>query len=108
MTAAVLPDLVDRGRTTVADRVVARVAQAAAAEDPDVVSAKTNAKVAGTTTALDIRVGLRYPAPVGAATERLRGHLIERVEQLTGMTVSQVDIAVTALTSDRKEHRRVQ
>ncbi|ALG06045.1 hypothetical protein [Kibdelosporangium phytohabitans] len=107
MTTA-LPALVDRGRTTVADRVVSRVAQAAAAEDQDVVSAKTNARVNGTTTALEVRVGLRYPAPVGTATERLRGHLIERVEHLTGMSVSQVDISVTALTTDRKEHRRVQ
>nr|WP_042190705.1 hypothetical protein [Kibdelosporangium sp. MJ126-NF4]CEL19526.1 hypothetical protein [Kibdelosporangium sp. MJ126-NF4]CTQ94674.1 hypothetical protein [Kibdelosporangium sp. MJ126-NF4] len=106
--ATALPNEIDRGRTSVADRVVSRIAQAAAAEDQDVVSAKTSARVTGTTAALDIRVGLRYPAPVGASTERLRGHLVDRVEQLTGMSVSQVDIAITALTSDRKEHRRVQ
>ncbi|SMD25939.1 Asp23/Gls24 family envelope stress response protein [Kibdelosporangium aridum] len=99
--------VVERGRTTIADRVVDRVTLHAAVEDPDVLSAKASARVTGVVTALDISVTLRYPVPVAATTARVRSHVIARVEELTGLSVSRVDISVAALESDTKPRRRV-
>jgi uncharacterized alkaline shock family protein YloU len=99
---------VGRGRTTVADRVIDRIAEQAAIEDADVVSAKANARVTGQTTVVEIGLGLRYPTPVGATTERVRSHLMTRVQELSGLSVSRVDVAATELVTDVKPGRRVQ
>jgi uncharacterized alkaline shock family protein YloU len=49
-----------------------------------------------------------YPASVRRTTENAREHVIRRVEELTGLTVSRVDITITALHSGAVETRRVQ
>jgi uncharacterized alkaline shock family protein YloU len=97
-----------RGRTTVADRVIDRIAEQAAIEDVDVFSAKANARVTGQTTVVEIGLGLRYPTPIGATTERVRSHLMARVQELSGLSVSRVDVAVAELVTDIKPDRRVQ
>jgi uncharacterized alkaline shock family protein YloU len=106
--AATVSRHVERGRTTVADRVIDRIAEQAALEDVDVVSAKANARVTGQTTVVEIGLGLRYPTPVAAATERVRSHLMTRVQELSGLSMSRVDVAVTELVTAIKPDRRVQ
>jgi uncharacterized alkaline shock family protein YloU len=116
----------ERGRTTIADRTVERLAMRAITEVDGVggaatrvlgvavggadldSSAKVTATVSGQTAALDVRLSVVYPASVGATTENARRHLVDRVEELTGLVVSRVDITVTALHSTATERRRVE
>jgi uncharacterized alkaline shock family protein YloU len=124
-----VPKTVDadgRGRTTIADRAVERIAVqlltevenisgtarrmlgvTVGGEDPDR-AAQVTAKITGETAALEVRLSVTYPASVGRTTENARSHLMRRVEELTGLTVSHVDIVVTALHSDTATVRRVQ
>jgi len=107
----------DRGRLELADVVVEKVAMVAADEvehvggparrvlgvptGGDAASRRpqVSATVTGQVAALDVRLSVAYPAAVRATTEAVRDHLRERVQTLTGLTVSRVDIAVTALTT---------
>lgn len=119
-------DLDAPGTLTISDGAVARIAAHAAtevdgvggaanrvlgvvvgAEDLDN-AAKVTAAVAGTSAALDVRLSVSYPASVASTTERTRAHLMRRVEEFTGLTVSRVDITVTALLPTAAATRRVQ
>ncbi|MDQ7810834.1 Asp23/Gls24 family envelope stress response protein [Amycolatopsis sp. A133] len=117
---AVIQD--ERGRTTIAGRTVERIAARAVTDLDDVGGAATrvlglavgrgntaevSATVSGGTAVLDVRLSLAYPTPVGPATESARQHLMDRVRELTGLTVSRVNITVTALRGGAGEVRRV-
>jgi uncharacterized alkaline shock family protein YloU len=119
-------DAGERGRLTISDGTVERVAAQAVTEIDGVGgaasrmlgvavggedlenSAKVTAKVSGETATLDVRLSISYPLSVTRTTEQAREHLIRRVEEFTGLTVSRVDITVTALHSAVTETRRVQ
>ncbi|MBN9748107.1 Asp23/Gls24 family envelope stress response protein [Amycolatopsis sp. A1MSW2902] len=116
----------ERGTLTISEHTVERLAAHAAGEIDRVGgaagrtlgislggealdrSAKTSARIAGGEVELDVRISLEYPAPVGATTERVRGHLRGRVEELTGMPVRRVGITVTALHTEAAGQRRVE
>ncbi len=117
--------IADRGVLTISDNTVERIAAhavtevdgvggaasrvlgvAVGGEDLDN-SAKVTAKVTGDTAALDVRISISYPMPVARTTENARRHLMRRVEEFTGLTVSHVDITVTALHTAAAETRRV-
>lgn len=116
----------DRGTLTIAGRTVERIAATAVTElegvggaasrmlgvvvggeDPDR-TAKVTATVEETTAALDVRLSVIYPNSVRKTTENARAHLTRRVEELTGLRVIRVDIAVTALHTAATDTRRVQ
>jgi uncharacterized alkaline shock family protein YloU len=118
-------DVGGHGRTTVADRAVERIAArlltevenvggaarrmlgvTVGGEDPDR-DAQVTAKVTGDTVTLEVRLSVTYPASVARTTENARSHLMRRVQELTGLPVSTVDIVVTALHSDVTNVRRV-
>lgn len=99
---------VQPGLTTVADRAVSRIAGRAALEVPDVLGAAVTARVTGAVAALDVRLDLRYPAPVASTAARVRAHLVERVGALTGLQVSVVDVSVGVLRAATAPVRRVQ
>lgn len=104
-----------RGRTTIADRVVARVATQAVAEVEEAGGAvpglagiaigrrtgegpaRVFARVEAHLTMIEIRLSLAYPVPVRAVTREVRRHVIERVTGLTGLEVRHVDIEVAML-----------
>ena len=112
-----------RGRTTVSERVVARLATALTTEVPDVGGvasrllgvtvgtadrdrdAQVTARVTGGTATATVRCSVAYPAPVRATTERLRAHLVDRLGALTGLEVSRVDVVVTALPTTATTRR---
>ncbi len=116
----------ERGTLTIADQVVQRLAAHAVREVDDVGgaagrllgvslggedperSAKVTASVADTTVALDVRLSIAYPASVTRTTERARAHLVQRVEELTGLSVTRVDLTVTALHTDVTTGRRIE
>ena len=119
-------DLDGPGTLTVSDTAVERIAARAVTEVDGVGGAATrvlgvavgsedldntaqvSATVTGTTATLDVRVSVTYPASVARTTQATREHLTRRVRELTGLTVSRVDITVTALLSTAATTRRVQ
>ena len=119
-------DAESRGRTSIAEHTVERIATrlltevenvggsarrmlgvTVGGEDPDR-DAQVTAEITSETVALEVRLSVAYPASVSRSTENARGHLMRRIEELTGLAVSRVDIVVSALHSDTTNVRRVQ
>ncbi|WP_163507077.1 Asp23/Gls24 family envelope stress response protein [Fodinicola acaciae] len=98
--------MADNGIVTISERAVERIA-AHALTELSRHGAKVGAHVTAGSAILDVRLAIGYPQPVTAATEAARDHLTRRVEQYTGLTVSRVDIAVTALRAAESVRRRV-
>ena len=104
-----------RGRTVIADRVVARVAAHAVSEVAQTGGAarqligitlgrqtgegqaRVTARVDGNLAMIEMRLSLAYPAPVRSLSREVRGHVMERVTALTGIEVRHVDIEVARL-----------
>ena len=117
--AALLPAPGQRGRTTIADRVVTRVAARAVAEVEQTGgaarqligitigrqtgegTARVSARTDGHLAMIQLRLSLAYPAPVRALTREVRRHVTERVTGLTGFEVRHVDIEVVSLLRGR-------
>jgi len=111
----------DRGTLTIADRVIEKVAVAAAGEINGVLPAPTGGlgrvfhpgrqisagatQPGGSTDAVELTLELsvRYPLPVRTTAIAVRRHVSERVLQLTGRPLSRVTIAVTHLTHPGEE-----
>ena len=106
-----------RGSLTIADRVVQKIAAQAVMEvdlaggaprtllgarltkaDPDG-PARAEAHVDGNLVTLSVTLAVQWPAPVREVAEQARRHLSERVRELTGLTVAEVDIDVPALVT---------
>lgn len=118
--AATLPAPEQRGRTTIADRVVARVAARAVAEVEQTGGAarkvigiaigrqagegmaRVAARVDGQLAMIEMRLSLAYPAPVLTLTREVRRHVADRVTGLTGLDVRHVDIEVARLLREAK------
>jgi uncharacterized alkaline shock family protein YloU len=115
----------DRGATTVADRVIERIAaqlvsevDAAGGSARRVLgvavsgsgldqSAQVSADIAGRTAALTVQMSVAYPASVSGTAREARQRLIARIADLTGYTVSRVDVTVTAVHASLAPVRRV-
>jgi uncharacterized alkaline shock family protein YloU len=121
-----LGDPADRGRLTVADRVVERVAGyavtlvegasaaprrmlgvAVGGARPDQ-EASVDARVDGSTATVDASVAIGWPASVRAVTAQLRQRVREDVERMTGVRVAHIDIDVVSLRVPSAQPRRVQ
>jgi uncharacterized alkaline shock family protein YloU len=107
---------VSRGKTMIADRVVARIAARVAAECPHVGGvgrqvlgvpvgddrqARAAAKVVGEHASAHVQLSVAYPAPVREVTREARQRIQEQVHALTGLTVERVDIDIATLTPER-------
>ncbi len=97
----------ERGRTTIADKVVDKVASAASAEVDQVMTAHSrlgrligrglpsaHAVVAGGTCKIKVDVAVPWAAPLPAVAADVREHVAERVQTLTGLSVTRVDVTV--------------
>jgi uncharacterized alkaline shock family protein YloU len=114
----------ERGTLIIADRVVQKVAVAAAAEVDGVLPAPAtgltralrpgrhitadasqhdHGRGASPTIELAIQLSVRYPLPVRATTAAVRDHVMERVLALTGREITGLDIDVTHLTHPGEE-----
>ena len=114
------------GRITVADRVVTKIAARAAAENPDAGAAaarmlghavpaasylgvrgtdlnalpKTTVQVDGSRAYVSLEIAVRWPASVAEVAGQVRRHVRERVRELAGLEVDEVDIVVSGLAAD--------
>jgi uncharacterized alkaline shock family protein YloU len=112
----------DRGRTSLSDKVVEKTVARAALEvdhvhgvsggiattvfntDPAV---EVRATIDGHLVQLRVKVEVDYPVSLRAVTRELRRHVSDRVQQLCELTVTDVDVQVTALRRDTEQIRRV-
>ena len=110
----------ERGRTSIADRVVTRVASIAAAEIESVIDTRSGwtklvrkglphaeAVVAGGTTRITVQVAATWPTPLSQVAAQVRDHVTERVAHLTGTQVSRVDVTVADVVHVETAARRV-
>ena len=120
------------GAITINDRVVEKVAARAAVEIPDAGAAasrflgrvagasalgarrtsltalpKTSVNVDGSLASLDLSISVRWPASVPEVASAVREHVRSRVAELTGLTVTEVSISVTALVTQLPAPPRV-
>lgn len=113
-------DAAERGTTTIADRVVARIAAQAAAEVDHATGLRRSlagralgrprvraaADVDGSVTSLRLDLAVEYPAPVRQVTRAVRRHVVDTVRTLCGMRVDHVDITVAAVRRPAEATRR--
>lgn len=112
------------GTISIADGVVTKIAARAAAEDPDAGAAaarmlgravpgasrlpgvrdtnlqglpKTSVVVDGSKAYVTLELSVRWPIPVPEVTGRVRSHVRDRVRELAGLDVDEVDIMVADL-----------
>ena len=112
------------GTISIADGVVTKIAARAAAEDPDAGAAaarmlgravpganrlpgvrdtnlqglpKTSVVVDGSKAYVTLELSVRWPVPVPEVTGRVRSHVRDRVRELAGLDVDEVDIMVADL-----------
>ncbi|WP_330176454.1 Asp23/Gls24 family envelope stress response protein [Streptomyces sp. NBC_01498] len=93
-----------RGATTIADRVVAKIAAQAAREALHGVPEGAEAPHAGVVVhdgVARVRIGLEldYPSDIGAQCGAVRHQVAHRVHALAGMEVPEVDVRVERLHS---------
>jgi uncharacterized alkaline shock family protein YloU len=115
----------ERGRTRIADQVLARIATHALSEvdevggvarrvlgvplgqDRGAAEPKVDAHVDGRIATLRMTVSVVYPAPVRQVASRLREHVAGRVSEFTGLDVRQVDVDIASLVEQQSQGRRV-
>lgn len=111
----------ERGRTRIADKVVDRVAVAATAEVDQVLDAtggwtsrltgrglpSADAVVAGRTCKISVDVAVPWTASLPAVAAQVRDHVGTRVADLTGFTVTRVDVTVADVVHAAPATRRV-
>ena len=122
------------GLISIADQVVTKIAATAAAENPDAGAAvarmlgravpgagrmgvrgtdldalpKTTVEIDGSKAFVHLEISVRWPASVPEVTGRVRRHVRDRVGELTGLQVEEVDIVVSDLATDVTPPPRVQ
>ncbi len=115
-------DPASRGRLTIADRVVERVATRAAGEVGQVVSTgsgldnvlghrypRADATVAGDRARIQVQVAVAWPAPLAQVCASVRDHVRTRVGDLVGVQVDAVDVtAAKVVPAPAPERRSVQ
>ena len=122
------------GMISIADQVVTKIAATAAAENPDAGAAvarmlgravpgaghlgvrgtdldalpKTTVEIDGSKAFVHLEISVRWPASVPEVTGQVRRHVRDRVGELTGLQVEEVDIVVSDLATDITPPPRVQ
>ncbi|MFF5208791.1 Asp23/Gls24 family envelope stress response protein [Streptosporangium sp. NPDC000396] len=105
-----------RGKTSIPERVVSRIAARAAGEvagvrevrerGPLTFAGRTHATVDENLTAVELDVSVEYPVPLRQVSAEIRRHVADRVRALTGLNVSHIDINMTSVVLPRGEGRR--
>ncbi len=112
----------ERGRTSIAQRVVEKIAATAAVEIEHVEGlrsrvagrevgdrrARATARVDGNIAALTLDISVRYPTSIRQVTRAVRSHVSDTVTRLCGYQVDYVDITVDVLRRFDEDRRRVQ
>jgi len=118
--------VVGRGATTIADRVVEKIAVRAVSEvdaatgvartilgvpigsTDETSHARVDATVDGGLVSVRVTMSVTWPTSVRHVTTRVRDHVTGRIESLTALHVAEVDITVPTLRVAESRHSRVQ
>ena len=122
------PLLSDRGTTTISDTVVSSIAGMAAQEVEGVHMGGGASRTAGgvlgsltgserktsgisvevgrTETAIDLKMGIEYNKNILQTVEEVRRKITDRVENMTGLRVKELNATITDITFPEKEERR--
>ena len=122
------PLLSDRGATTISDTVVSSIAGMAAQEVEGVhmgggasrtasgvlgsltgSESKTSGisvEVGRTETAIDLKMGIEYNKSILQTVEEVRRKITDRIENMTGLRVKELNATITDITFPEKEERR--
>ncbi len=113
------------GRVMIADRVLERIATRALTEVDEIggvarrvlgvrlgengaeTAPRVEAHVDGKLATLRMSVSVVYPAPVRQVARRARDHISQRLGELTGLEIRQVDINVATLIPAERRQERV-
>lgn len=113
----------DRGRLTISDKAIEKVAGQIASETPGIhgtaggflgigahddedTRPKVKVQLHGLTASIHVWAGVRYPTPLRATTERLRERIQTEVSRRCGIDVRQVDIDINTLVLDAETSGR--
>jgi len=116
-------DAEQRGDTSIPVHVVARIAQQAASEVPHIGASAGGVLGVGTrrdfgsppavtcdlygrAAVLHLDVGVDFPVSLETTVNRLRDHVRDRVEHLTGLEVGRMDVTISWLNPVRTSVRR--
>ncbi|MBA3266107.1 MAG: Asp23/Gls24 family envelope stress response protein [Nocardioidaceae bacterium] len=69
--------------------------------------ARVSAQVDDDTAIVEVTMTVIYPASVQNVTRQTRSHVRDRVKELTGISVQEVDITVSGMRAERPENPRV-
>ena len=98
-----MSDQFTQGQVQIADHVVARIAGAAAAKVPGMVSTGKNiqkgvfVEVSGAQTKIELRVTVKYGTKIQEACRNLQRSVAETVNELTGLNVDCVNVRVESI-----------
>lgn len=111
----------ERGTTTIADRVVERVASLAANEVDDVTDGtsgwtrivrrstpRAEARVAGGRARIKVEIAAAWPASLPALATTVSERVTRRVAELTGVAVDGVDVTIADVVHSQSPRRRVE
>ncbi len=86
----------ERGRTSISERVLRKIATYDAARQPGVHSVgKVRAKKRDRRVRVEMNLTLVYPAPAAATAYHVRERVIEQLRRFTGYAVTAVDVVVS-------------
>ncbi len=68
---------------------------------------QTSVQVDGASVFVDVTISVRWPADIAAVSSDVRQRVTDRVSDLTGLTVQEVDITVADLVTDLPAPPRV-
>ncbi|CAN5155859.1 hypothetical protein BH20ACT24_BH20ACT24_00060 [soil metagenome] len=117
------PLVTSRGTTSIASGVVEKVSKRAAAEvegvsrvtssgirglidfvrppSPAEAGVDATADVGKETAAIDLSIRIRYPLPAARVAEEVRRQVMRRVQEMTGLVVTEVNVEVPEFVLDR-------
>lgn len=117
-TSLAVPE--ERGSLSIADKVIEKVATAAAREIGPVTDQasgwrrlpgralpRASAEIAGGHSRIGVEIATPWPRPLTTVAAETRDHVKERVTALTGMDVVAVDVTVADVVHVATENRRV-
>ena len=110
-------DASDRGRLTISEKAVEKIAGQIASDTPGIhgtaggflgigahddedTRPKVKVQLHGLTASIHVWAGVRYPTPLRATTEHLRDQIRTEVSRRCGIDVRQVDIHINTLVMD--------
>ena len=99
------------GVVRIADEVIAVIAATAALETEGVVMRKHMARgvsvsVTGTTAVIGMAISVKFGKKLQAVSAEVQQRVKSAIETMTGLTVAEVNVSVSALVAEQRQQKR--